>query len=227
MNSVVLSLDFEQINTFWTSGFDSVSILFDSLSVGRRSPELNFSFRFRRTLIWPWVNQYMVYGFDSSSIGHFPAMVCSISAEGSLNLVAHWIYIFLLLPLSEPFLVYFVGIWWSFTAYLSLSRLSLILAACSESWNWKLEFSVTLFWFYYYRLWWSSWHDMFGIISLISILVWIFSERDLFQVTGTDTSSVLYIFVSVHNLWASHALFLPIAPGLLHCWHHLMPFCFA
>ena len=192
MNSVVLSLDFEQINTFWTSGFDSVSILFDSLSVGRRSPELNFSFRFRRTLIWPWVNQYMVYGFDSSSIGHFPAMVCSISAEGSLNLVAHWIYIFLLLPLSEPFLVYFVGIWWSFTTYLSLSRLSLILAACSESWNWKLEFSVTLFWFYYYRLWWNSWHDMFGIISLISILVWIFSERDLFQVTGTDNSCVLY-----------------------------------
>ena len=45
--------------------------------------------RFRRTFIWPWVNQYMVYGFDSSSIGHFPAMVCSISAEGSLNLVAH------------------------------------------------------------------------------------------------------------------------------------------
>ena len=40
---------------------------------------------------------------------------------------------------------------------------------------------------------------MFGIISLISILVWIFSERDFFQVTGTDTS-VLYIFVSVHNL---------------------------
>ena len=52
---------------------------------------------------------------------------------------------------------------------------------------------------------------MFGIIYLISILVWIFSERDLFQVTGT--SSVLYIFVSVHNLWVSHTLFLPIAPG--------------
>ena len=29
---------------------------------------------------------------------------------------------------------------------------------------------------------------MFGIISLISSLVWIFSERDLFQVTRTDTS---------------------------------------
>ena len=57
---------------------------------------------------------------------------------------------------------------------------------------------------------------MFGIISLISILVSIFSERDLFQVTRTDTSSVLYIFVSVHNLWVSHALFLPIA-GITLC----------
>ena len=47
--------------------------------------------RFRRAFIWHWVNQYMVYGFDSSSTGHFPAMVCSISAEGSLKLVAHWI----------------------------------------------------------------------------------------------------------------------------------------
>ena len=47
--------------------------------------------RFRRTFIWPWVNQYMVYGFDSSSIGHFPAMVCSIWSEGCLNLVTHWI----------------------------------------------------------------------------------------------------------------------------------------
>ena len=41
---------------------------------------------------------------------------------------------------------------------------------------------------------------MFGIISLISILVWIFSERDLFQVTGTGTSSVLSMFVSAHNI---------------------------
>ena len=68
---------------------------------------------------------------------------------------------------------------------------------------------------------------MFGIISLISILVWIFSERDLFQVTGTDNSCVLYIICFSSYLLASHALFLPIAPGLLHCWHHLMPFCFA
>ena len=41
---------------------------------------------------------------------------------------------------------------------------------------------------------------MFRIISLISNLVWIFSESDFFQVTGTDTSSVLCIFVSIHNL---------------------------
>ena len=32
-----------------------------------------------------------------------------------------------------------------------------------------------------------------GIIYLISIFVWIFKERDLFQVTETDCSCVLYI----------------------------------
>ena len=36
-------LDFEQIIVFWTSGFDSVSIVFDSLSVSRSLPELYFS----------------------------------------------------------------------------------------------------------------------------------------------------------------------------------------
>ena len=44
LHSAVLSLDLEQINIFWTSGFDSVSILFDSLSVSRRIPELHFSY---------------------------------------------------------------------------------------------------------------------------------------------------------------------------------------
>ena len=37
------SLDFEQINVFGTSGFDSVSIVFNSLSVSRSLPELYFS----------------------------------------------------------------------------------------------------------------------------------------------------------------------------------------
>ena len=42
LDSAVPSLDFEQINVFWTSGFDSVSIVFDSLSVSRSLPELYF-----------------------------------------------------------------------------------------------------------------------------------------------------------------------------------------
>ena len=35
-----------------------------------------------------------------------------------------------------------------------------------------------------------------GIFSLICILVWIFSLRDLFQVTGTEASCVLYTICS-------------------------------
>ena len=42
LDSAVPSLDFEQINVFWTSDFDSVSIVFDSLSVSRSFPELYF-----------------------------------------------------------------------------------------------------------------------------------------------------------------------------------------
>ena len=43
LDSAVPSLDFEQINIFLTSGFDSVSMTFDSLSVSRSIPELCFS----------------------------------------------------------------------------------------------------------------------------------------------------------------------------------------
>ena len=43
LDSVVPSLDFEQINVFRSSGFDSVSIAFDSLSASRILPELYFS----------------------------------------------------------------------------------------------------------------------------------------------------------------------------------------
>ena len=42
------------------------------------------------------------------------------------------------------------------------------------------------FWFYFHRLWWSSWHAMLALFPLYLFLVWIFSWRDLFQVTGTD-----------------------------------------
>ena len=46
----------------------------------------------------------MVHGFDSISIAQIAAMICSVSAEGSLNRVAHSIYIFLLLIFSKSFL---------------------------------------------------------------------------------------------------------------------------
>ena len=87
-------------------------------------------------------------------------------------------------------------IWCLFTTQFSLVILGQISVACSESWYRKLEFCVTSFWFYYHRLWWSSWHAMLALFLLYVFLVWIFSWRDLFQVTGTDASCVLYIICS-------------------------------
>ena len=46
----------------------------------------------------------MVHGFDSISIAQFPAMICSVSTEGSLNRFAHLIQMFILLTLSKSFL---------------------------------------------------------------------------------------------------------------------------
>ena len=91
-----------------------------------------------------------------------------------------------------------------FTTQLSLVILGQISAARSESWYRKLEFCFTSFWFYYHRLWWSSWHAMLALFLLYVFLVWIFSWRDLFQVTGTDASCVLYNnLFSAHNLWVT------------------------
>ena len=42
LDLAVPSFDFQQINAFLTSGFDSVSIVFNSLSVSRSLPELYF-----------------------------------------------------------------------------------------------------------------------------------------------------------------------------------------
>ena len=83
-----------------------------------------------------------------------------------------------------------------FTTQLSLVILGQISAARSESWYRKLEFCFTSFWFYYHRLWWSSWHAMLALFLLYILLVWIFSWRDLFQVARTDASCVLYIICS-------------------------------
>ena len=46
----------------------------------------------------------MVHGFRSISIAQFPAMICSVLAEASLNRDAHSIEIFLLLTMSKSFL---------------------------------------------------------------------------------------------------------------------------
>ena len=83
-----------------------------------------------------------------------------------------------------------------FTTQFSLIILGQISAACSESLYRKLEFCVTSFWFYYHRLWWSSWHAMLALLLLHVFLVRIFSRHDLFQVRGTDASCVLYIICS-------------------------------
>ena len=90
LNSAVPFLDFEQIIVFWTSGFDSVSIAFDSLSVSREvSLNCISRIRFKCSFFWPWENQYTVHGFDSISITQFSAVICSVSAEGSLNHFSH------------------------------------------------------------------------------------------------------------------------------------------
>ena len=45
--------------------------------------------RFNCSFFWSWKNQYMVRSFDSISITQFPTVICSVSAEGTLNRVAH------------------------------------------------------------------------------------------------------------------------------------------
>ena len=73
LDSAVLSFCFEQINFFRT--FDSISIIFDSLSVGRRSPELHFSYSIKTYVhltfsesiygLWLWFQ----YNWTFSSYG--------------------------------------------------------------------------------------------------------------------------------------------------------------
>ena len=67
---------------------------------------------------------------------------------------------------------------------------------CSESWYCKLEFCFTSLAFCYHRLWSSSWYAMLALFSLYVFMVWIFKWCDLFQVTGTNVSWVLYITCS-------------------------------
>ena len=66
---------------------------------------------------------------------------------------------------------------------------------------------------------------MLALFLLYLFLVWMFRWHDSFQVTGTDASCVLYIICS-QFITFEQVTFCP-APGLFHCWHQLMPFCFA
>ena len=91
---------------------------------------------------------------------------------------------------------HFCWYWMHFTTLLNLVILGQISAAFSESWYWKLEFRVTSFWFYYHRLWWSSWRGMLTLYLLLVFLVWISSWHELFQVTRTDASCAIYIICS-------------------------------
>ena len=113
LDSALSSLDFEKISIFWTSRFQSVSIVFDSLSV---SPNCISHIRFKWSFFWAWENRYMVHGFDSISITQFPAMIFSVSLEASLSRVALelcftslWLSILLLSTLMRQ-LTYNVGI---------------------------------------------------------------------------------------------------------------------
>ena len=112
-----------------------------------------------------------------------------------------------------------------FTTQLNLFILGQISAARSERWYRKLEFCFNSWWLYYHRLSWNSSHVMLALFLLYSFLVWIFSWRDLFQVTGSDTSFVFCIICS--QFITIQQVSKPIASGLLYCWHHLIPLCFA
>ena len=60
-----------------------------SVSVSRSPLNCVSHIRFKCSFFWPWENQFMVHGFDSISITQFPTMICSVSAESSLNRTAH------------------------------------------------------------------------------------------------------------------------------------------
>ena len=133
----------------------------------------------------------MVDGFYSISTGHFPAMVFSISAEGSLNIVAHQIQMSLFLTLSKLFFIFLASLPLS-SAYSGLVRFQLLAQSHHLETTILCHFILVLL----SSTLMKRLTCYVGIISLISILVWIFSERDLFQVIGSGASCVVYIIRS-------------------------------
>ena len=84
-----------------------------------------------------------------------------------------------------------VFVWWCLILFVAESCCSTGFR-CTFSWLWGNQCFLN-FRFYYHRLWWSSWHAMVAFFSYTYFWFGYFSLRDLFQVTGTDASCVLYI----------------------------------
>ena len=81
-------------------------------------------------------------------------------------------------------------IWCLFTTQISFVILCQISAACSESWHRKLKF---LCHFILVLLSSTLMKQVTCSVGIISLILWIFSCRDLFQVTGTDASCIYII----------------------------------
>ena len=90
--SAVTSLDFEQINVFWASGFYPVSIVFNSFSVSKSLSELYFLhsiylfllLTLKELILGPWLGfhqHYTVSRYDmlsaESSLKHVPDLIRS------------------------------------------------------------------------------------------------------------------------------------------------------
>ena len=155
---------------------------------------------------WLWFHQH--YTVSRYDLLNFSRRLPKLCCWSDLNVSSF--------DFKNIIFVYFVCIWCLFTTQFSLIILGQISAACSESWYRKLEFCVTSFWFYCHRLWWNSWHATLVLFLLFVYFVWIFSWRDLFQLTGTDATCVPYIICSALSKSRSilpiaiHALFVSV-----------------
>ena len=138
----------------------------------------------------------MVRGFDSISITQFPAMICSVSAEGSLNRVAHSIQIFLLLTLSKSFLFNLCA----FAACSPFSSAQSYLVRFQPlgqshdigNQNFASLHSGFIITDFDEAADMQCWHYLSHTKFWFGYLNWC----DLFQVTGTEASCVLYIICS-------------------------------
>ena len=153
--------------------------------------------RFRCSFLWHWENQYMVHDFDSIGIAQFPLVICSVSAEGSLNCVAHSIRCFFFWLWVNYFCLFWVHLMLVYNSVQlshTWSDFSRFLRVITSETRILCHFIL----FILSSILMKQLTCNFGIISFYTyrILIWIFSWYDLFHVTGIDTSCVLYIICS-------------------------------